>query len=265
MKDLSIGAVVAALIAALVSLLGLVIGKEQKTSEFRQAWIDALRAEFVSYTSSLNLISDKLRARYPSTTAKVAELTGAYEQLNRASFAIKLRLNPKEQATTDLLSAMSDFEALAQDDTNFTPSNIRPLQDKFTSTSQELLKNEWDRVKKGEPTFRVAKRGSFIALVVILVVFVARLASAYLPPRQPPNAVLLTRTEAQHAEVCVRDWASRLASAPESASMVADEIVFACAKPISAKLATEPQNPGASYDPKKDALLSVLQVRAEKD
>ena len=43
--DVAIGAVVAALIAAIVSLLGLIISKEQKTSEFRQAWIDALRSD----------------------------------------------------------------------------------------------------------------------------------------------------------------------------------------------------------------------------
>lgn len=45
MNDLSVGAVGAAMIAAFVSFLGLIIGKEQKTSEFRQAWIDALRSE----------------------------------------------------------------------------------------------------------------------------------------------------------------------------------------------------------------------------
>ena len=36
-----------AVIAALVSLLGLIISKENRISDFRQAWIDALRAEIV--------------------------------------------------------------------------------------------------------------------------------------------------------------------------------------------------------------------------
>ena len=43
--DVAIGAIAAALIAGLISLLGLIISKEQKTSEFRQAWIDGLRSE----------------------------------------------------------------------------------------------------------------------------------------------------------------------------------------------------------------------------
>ena len=40
--DQAIGAIAAALIAGLISLLGLIISKEQKVSDFRQAWIDAL-------------------------------------------------------------------------------------------------------------------------------------------------------------------------------------------------------------------------------
>ena len=46
--SVAVGAVVAALIAGTVSLLGLIISKEQKTSEFRQAWIDALRNDLIT-------------------------------------------------------------------------------------------------------------------------------------------------------------------------------------------------------------------------
>jgi len=42
--ELSIGAV----IAGFVSILGLIISKEQKTSEFRQTWIDSLRSDIAS-------------------------------------------------------------------------------------------------------------------------------------------------------------------------------------------------------------------------
>lgn len=42
MNSISIGAVGAAIIAGFFSIVSLIIGKEQKTSEFRQAWIDAL-------------------------------------------------------------------------------------------------------------------------------------------------------------------------------------------------------------------------------
>ncbi len=45
LHPLAIGAIVAALITGILSVLGLVISKEQKTSEFRQQWIDDLRRE----------------------------------------------------------------------------------------------------------------------------------------------------------------------------------------------------------------------------
>lgn len=41
----AVGAVLAATIAGGMSFLGSVFSKDQKTSEFRQAWIDGLRSE----------------------------------------------------------------------------------------------------------------------------------------------------------------------------------------------------------------------------
>lgn len=62
--DISIGAIGAALIAGIVSLLGLIISKEQKTSEFRQTWVDSLRSEITSYLTSFNAIADALLVTY---------------------------------------------------------------------------------------------------------------------------------------------------------------------------------------------------------
>jgi len=45
LPDIAIGAIIAATITGLISLLGLIISKEQKISDFRQAWIDNLRTE----------------------------------------------------------------------------------------------------------------------------------------------------------------------------------------------------------------------------
>lgn len=43
--DAAIGAIAAASIAGLLAFLSLIIAKENKTSEFRQAWIDSLRLD----------------------------------------------------------------------------------------------------------------------------------------------------------------------------------------------------------------------------
>jgi hypothetical protein len=59
--DVALGAVIAAFLTALVTALGLVITKENKTSEFRQAWIDALRADFATYASHIIVLMATVR------------------------------------------------------------------------------------------------------------------------------------------------------------------------------------------------------------
>jgi len=76
--DAAIGAVVAALIAGIVSLLGLIISKEQKTSEFRQAWIDALRCDLTAFLTQINAIHDATKVRYVDHAEKVDTLRPLY-------------------------------------------------------------------------------------------------------------------------------------------------------------------------------------------
>ncbi|BBF67885.1 hypothetical protein [Sphingomonas bisphenolicum] len=163
--DISIGAVGAALIAGVVSLLGLIISKEQKTSEFRQAWVDALRSEITAYLTSFNAIADALGVTYKDHAEKVKALAPLYSQLNQASFAITLRVNPDESRSKAVLACMKRFQQLTANDSNMVPANIRPIELDFLNASKELLKYEWKRVKRGELTFIITK--VLAALVVI--------------------------------------------------------------------------------------------------
>ena len=76
---LALGAITAALITGFLSLLGLIISKEQKTSEFRQQWIDALRqelAEFLGYaeiTATLRSMLELDKFEPGKEKAKIAE------------------------------------------------------------------------------------------------------------------------------------------------------------------------------------------------
>jgi hypothetical protein len=54
--EMAVGAVVSASIGGLLAFLGLVIAKENKTSEFRQAWIDSLRQDLAKMMASANAI-----------------------------------------------------------------------------------------------------------------------------------------------------------------------------------------------------------------
>ncbi len=49
--------IIVALIAVFVSFIGLVISKEQKTSEFRQTWIDKIRDDISDFMGQLNQFS----------------------------------------------------------------------------------------------------------------------------------------------------------------------------------------------------------------
>jgi len=107
LPPMAIGAIGAALIAAVVSLLGLIISKEQKTSEFRQAWIDALRADCTTYLAELNAIIDALQGGFESDSAKVEALGERYSSLNKSTFSIQLRINHRENKTKELLGCMN--------------------------------------------------------------------------------------------------------------------------------------------------------------
>lgn len=182
MTEISIGAVGAALIAGLVSLLGLVIGKEQKVSEFRQAWIDELRRDIISYLVSINAISDALRLGKTRSAADDQSLISNYKLLNSASHGITLRVNADEEPAKNLLNSMAEFEDLASDNSNLTPTNIKLVEGKFIMYSKLLLKFEWNRVKKGESTFVITKR---ILYGIIAAAFIFLGSALFFNKEQP--------------------------------------------------------------------------------
>ncbi len=170
MNDIGIGAVGAAIIAGLISLLGLIIGKEQKVSEFRQAWIDELRKCLVAYLVNINAIADALRV----AKANGEQPTGIdqnYKLLNEANHGIKLRVNDREEPSLELLQSMEEFETLAQKNSDLTPENIRQAEEKFLSASKALLKFEWRRVKRGEKTYFWTKYIVIALITVMLMIF----------------------------------------------------------------------------------------------
>lgn len=172
--DISIGAVGAALIAGIISLLGLIISKEQKTSEFRQTWVDSLRSEITNYLTSFNAISDALLVNYVTQIDKITALSPLYSKFNESSYAITLRLNPDEDRSNSVLACMKRFNQLATNEADMTPTKIKPIEIDFLSASKKLLKYEWKRVKRGEPTFLATK------VIAALVIIAALLALPFL-------------------------------------------------------------------------------------
>lgn len=167
MIDITIGAVGAALIAGLVSLLGLIVGKEQKVSEFRQAWIEDLRKCFIAYLVNINAVADAVRLQKAGKPLDGSAQVTNYKMLNEASHGIIFRINDKEETAKELLISMASFESIASSNENLTPDRIRLAEVEFSNAARKLLKFEWNRVKQGEMIFRLTKYIVFSVVILM--------------------------------------------------------------------------------------------------
>ncbi|MBO6867037.1 MAG: hypothetical protein JJ877_08330 [Thalassococcus sp.] len=171
LSGITVGAIGAAIVAGFISLIGMIIGKEQKVSEFRQAWINDLRQCLSDYLVSVNAICDLTRLKNAGRAIDDAQLVENLKELNKANHGIILRINSEEDVSKALISAMEEFDILAASKNKFHPDEIKKVEEKYISGAKSLLKYEWRRVKKGEPIFYLTKYAAFVALAILVVVF----------------------------------------------------------------------------------------------
>lgn len=200
------GAVLAALIAGAFSYFNLISAKESKVSEFRQAWIDALRSEITTYISRVAAVNtlgayihENLDLEHKYNIELIQERSRLYEEALAAYHAIHLRVNKQE--TNDDARVLNDgfLHALENAHVWYKMGLSEVLEDNLTSLSEAaapLLKHEWKRVKRGEPNYRYSKWGAFgiacASLILLAVVYYGQKsgasASAKLAPA-PATAV----------------------------------------------------------------------------
>lgn len=166
------GAVIAALIAGFFSFLNLVISKEQKVSEFRQAWIDKLREDLCKYIASIRYLasanqvwddegnSDRMK-HFEAMRSTVDTAAQAYH-------SIVLRINPNDtnkkmkELNDVFLQALNTVKQNVEDEKY---EDARTVANTLSIKMQPILKYEWERVKKGELIYRVT-RGTAIFIVI---------------------------------------------------------------------------------------------------
>src|SRR5579862_1385600 len=92
------GTIIAAVIAALISLLGLIISKENKVSEFRQTWIDSLREEVAAVITHGHAIFQAFDAviKLPEDALDWEDIRADFVGLESAIAKIRLRVNATE-------------------------------------------------------------------------------------------------------------------------------------------------------------------------
>ena len=160
-----LGPIVAAVIAGAVAFLASVFSKEQKVSEFRQAWIDALRSDISELVSIATQIGDEIvvRSRQGEDTESLQKhlrvREADFQRLEACKVRIRLRLNPREhRLLLEAVVAMSE------------PGDHDAKAESLIEESQKVLKAEWKRVKRGEPVFYVSKWLSLLIFFVALAI-----------------------------------------------------------------------------------------------
>jgi len=143
---------VAPLVAGFLAVIGLVAAKENKTSEFRQKWIDELRNDVSDFLSNLAYS----RIHHDNETGKLA---------NAARCKIKLRLNLEEEPSKVLHDASLRLIQLAMNSRTDEAAVKAGYEDLLDKTAV-VLKNEWKRVKRGELRYRLSL---WFALVMLSV------------------------------------------------------------------------------------------------
>jgi len=176
---IAIGVIAAALISGFWSLISFIIAKDQKISEFRQAWIDSLRREVSGFLGQLQALSASWLCFSKTSTSRdpgkefIENNLDRFVQIEDHKTSIFLRLNPKEHQ--DIISELEELEEIYVNPKTLASSEFDSVCSKLKGLSQKLLKNEWERVKRGERSFRYFRNASFAVVVFAGIGFLYRL------------------------------------------------------------------------------------------
>ncbi|WP_017454562.1 hypothetical protein [Herbaspirillum rubrisubalbicans] len=179
--DAAIGSVIAALIAGLVVFVSTVLAKEQKTSEFRQTWIDELRKDVADYIASVSEATSLYLAKSTDKAEQqkfLDENFSLFQQFQALEHRIVLRLNSSEHSSLiEQVTSLRSKIIIAHRDGGGARAEAQLIKD-LIETTQSVLKGEWRRVKQGESAFRLAKWGAPAVIVCFAVLFL--LGSVYI-------------------------------------------------------------------------------------
>jgi hypothetical protein len=174
------GAILVAFVAGAFSLLGLTVSKENKISEFRQTWIDALRADIAELVAQAQIIFAETLEYFRLSGADYGRYLdrtqAARLDLNRAGSRIKLRLNPREKESQELMRYIGELQSLLEsppEELEVMRQGFGPASKKVEMQTSVILTQEWKRVKKGEPGYRLAKAVAMLALLASIVICAA--------------------------------------------------------------------------------------------
>lgn len=171
--DAALGSIIAAAIGGVVVFISTVLTKEQKTSEFRQIWIDEVRKDISQYVSGATEFAglNQVKIKEGNQVKFLEDNFKLIHELQSIEHRLILRLNPIEHS--GLVEKLSVFrQEIIAAHANGTSGIVEPkLTKELLDDAKLLLKTEWKRVKRGEITFRIVKWSAvgifFLSLVIV--------------------------------------------------------------------------------------------------
>lgn len=148
-------------ISLVVSLISLVITKENKTSEFRASWINDLRAEISTY---LSLIHEFKTAWFLFTERKETDYNLFFTEnlekmkdIRKYREIIVFRLNDNDDAK--LIKSIKEINYILEDPKKIDNDKLYEKEHNYiVKETKILLKGEWEKVKLGEKFFSKMKK-----------------------------------------------------------------------------------------------------------
>ncbi|OFV97000.1 MAG: hypothetical protein A3H94_06090, partial [Acidobacteria bacterium RIFCSPLOWO2_02_FULL_60_20] len=177
----------AALLTGVFSLTQLIVSKENRVSEFRQEWLNNLREEVSKLQGTietlLGLVEHKLRDKPgglsdDEISALRAEHPEKYCDLNEMRYRVLLRFTKDEDEHEAIRSKLDKLiNAFYGPCDNL--DDIRKLQRELVEETQLIVKNTWEKVKRGEKIFRFLRMSLITGIVVFFVSLVTLVPIAY--------------------------------------------------------------------------------------
>ncbi|EMU8998630.1 MULTISPECIES: hypothetical protein [Providencia] len=138
-----------AVLAGVVSIVGLVIAKESKISEFRQLWINDLRSALVKLNKNMFILQEAHIGKAPNEII-MQHRADVKESISE----VYLRIN-KENPNTEEANLIQVINEIKFSLDNMPQAGLFEKYEKeLTWKSALVLKKEWSRVKTGEAIYR---------------------------------------------------------------------------------------------------------------
>lgn len=188
----AIAAIIAAIIGLIVAVTSAVIAKEQKVSEFRQAWINDLRNEVAAMLAGISSLTNELlylrkklnQLDRESTLEEELDLSLKMKNVVELMYKVTLRLNPEKDK--EIIEHIGSIKLMLSELLNDIKNNlpmrqIRIKRDYLSIMFHKTFKSEWEKVKSGEEKFIMFRNFGELLLFAFIAAFFVVLAFIKIP------------------------------------------------------------------------------------